>query len=131
MVVTLSRAMVLTEMKQEDCKKRMEPSISRRQAVSRLLQVVAGTVGVASIAGCPGGSTYGRAKLGAEHGVEDVPQVGNLAANGNLVFNAANIPANTVMELMVGDTKAYLFHGQVDGETAWYATSRVCTHMAA
>ena len=103
--------------------------MSRRQALLRLLQVVAGTVGLGSLGGCPGGSTYGRTMAEAEQNAELAPQIGRINSAGNLVLSAADMPEAGPLELTIAGKQAYLYREQVDGTTVWYAVSRVCTHL--
>lgn len=93
------------------------------------MQVVAGAIGFQGIAGCPGGSTYGRSKQLAGHSTIDAPQVGKLNPVGNLELSAALVPENAPLELTIAGKQAYIFHGEVEGVESWYATSRICTHM--
>ena len=109
-----------------ECCGRERPGLSRRSALARLWFGVLGALGLATLAGCPGGSTYGREA--AQH-----EMAGDAKADGSQVqqleFDKRKCRFGQALELELAGRKIVVAHNKdTEATPVWVALDRQCTH---
>lgn len=103
------------------CGCREQQQLDRRGLIGRLLGLAGGLLGLSALAGCPGGSTYGRKTETA--GAGDVPP-----ELSRIEWDRVGLPDGIAAEFKVNGKPAYLMHTTIRGQATYTALLRRCTH---
>ncbi len=94
--------------------------LSRRDALARLGYSALGLAGLSTLAGCPGGSTYGRETA-------DAGAAG--AAEQSLQFDKRKCRVGSPLSVELGGVKIIVARNKNTGDTpGWVAADQRCTH---
>jgi len=89
--------------------------LDRRGALTRLLQLAAGFLGLSAAAGCPGGRHANQS-------------AGQAPSYERYEMAVRDVPLNVGYDLSLNGREAYLIHSRSAGEEIWTAVDRRCTH---
>ena len=95
-----------------------EGTISRRDMIGKLTAAGCTACMGSILAGCPGGSTWGKEKHDS-----DV-----MASMDIIEFDASSVPLNSAMKITVAGSDAWLVHFEEEGAEQWLALEDKCTH---
>ena len=97
--------------------------VDRRSALARLFYGALGLLGLSAIAGCPGGSSYGRTASTA------ATQVTTVRQPDHLEFDKRSCRFGQALELELNGVKLLAAHNKdSSAQPRWVAVDRRCTH---